>query len=1115
MLHLRQTEASPSAHASLAENRERGTTAQQPPVRIARIVIPYLLFSALWVLGSDLLVDALISNPQVRTQVSIIKGWVFVAATAFVIYLLLKIEARRLARSLASQRESERKYREIFEATGDAILLCDARGVVLERNASARGLFDPRRIADPEGRTLSGFCSAAPPFSAIEFAGKLEEALGGEACVFEWLFSRSDGTSFWAEVSLRMRSKEQGAPLICVARDITRRRAMEEQLRLSEAKFGTVFRGYPDILFISSFESGVIVDANERFLEYFGGRAAVIGKTTLELDIWASLEDRRRYLASMNSNQGHVTDFPVRCRFGGEERDFLISGFVLTVGGEKMLLSSARDVTELRAAEQALRESEARYKLIADNSDDVIWLFDLKAECFTFVSPSIQRLRGYTSEEVRRQSLQDMLTPESFHVVQEQFPARLEALVAGDARAAVRTDRIDQPRKDGSVVNTEVISRILTNSDGAPTHILGVSRDITARAQAERELVSIRYWLERAEKIGHVGGWSLDLDKKRIWASEEARHIYGLPEGVDFDFAYIQALPLPDYRLKLDRAMEALIEKGTPYDLEFEVRRASDGAIVVIHSVAEYDPAAKFVYGVIQDVTARRRIERKNQELATLLDIANDAIYVRDLAHRIDYWNRSAERIYGWTRAEAVGRLSGELFAKGRESNEQIQDALIEHGSWSGERRHFNKKGEGVIVFSRLTLVRDAQGKPAAIMAIDTDITERKQLEVQFLRAQRLESLGALSSGIAHDLNNVLSPILLAAPLLRDEVHSKLGETILASLESSARRGADVVKQVLAFARGAEGEKRLLRPDTLLTEMQKIILETFPKNIHVSVLEMPEIWPIMADPTQVHQALMNLCVNARDAMPNGGSLILSVENLETDERSIRKYGNTAPGPYVLFLVRDTGMGIPQEYLDKIFDPFFTTKPLGKGTGLGLATVLGILKGHHGFVSVDSEPGQGTCFVLGFPADPKQKETVAAAKGETAPPRGDGETLLLVDDEPAVRETIQRLLEKYGYRVIAASDGAEAVGIFAQNREKIDLVLTDMMMPGMDGPSLIRIIRRITPELCVVGMSGVGDIATLNTIASLHLDAFINKPCTEDSLLGTLKRVLRRHAQISC
>jgi PAS domain S-box-containing protein len=506
------------------------------------------------------------------------------------------------------------------------------------------------------------------------------------------------------------------------------------------------------------------------------------------------------------------------------------------------------------------------------------------------------------------------------------------------------------------------------------------------------------------------------------------------------------------------------------------------------------------------DVTERVQTEAHNREQAALLDIANDAIYVTTLDCTILYWNQGAERTYGWTSAEAVNRKTTELISPDAAAAQALAAILLKEQSWSGERRQNTKSGGMVEVFSRLTLVRDERGQPQSVFAINTDITEKKQLETQYLRAQRLENIGALASGIAHDLNNVLAPIIMGAPLLQNMVKDETAHHLIKTMETSARRGAAIVKQVLTFARGVEGERVPLQPRHLLRELEKLAAETFPKGIRIESDIAADLWPVLGDATQLHQALMNLCINARDAMPAGGVLTLGAANVVLSQEAAEKIPGAQPGSYACLRVTDTGTGIPPEIEAKIFEPFFTTKGVGKGTGLGLSTVLGIVRSHGGFIRVVTKVGQGTTFELYLPAT--KAEPVAVKKDSATPwPHARGEGILLVDDEAAVREVARQALMEFGYQVITAGGGAEALRIFRERRQEIQLVLTDMMMPEMDGPTLVAALRVLDPAVKIVGITGASDPVGMSGLKTLALSAMLAKPFTIRQLLAVLRVAL--------
>jgi hypothetical protein len=506
------------------------------------------------------------------------------------------------------------------------------------------------------------------------------------------------------------------------------------------------------------------------------------------------------------------------------------------------------------------------------------------------------------------------------------------------------------------------------------------------------------------------------------------------------------------------------------------------------------------------ELAERRWAEQKIREQAALLDVATDAILVRDLNHHILFWNKSAERLYGWHKQEVRGKSANEvLYLEAPPIVDEIYQIVCQQGEWQGELQHVTKVGKEIIVESRWTLVRDVLGQPTAILMVNTDITQKKLLERQFLRSQRMESIGTLAGGIAHDLNNVLAPILMAVQLLKLQIPEGQGQQWLEIVEGSARRGSDLIKQVLSFARGLDGEHGILQIRHLITEIKKIAEETFPKSIQICTNLSRDLWAICGDATHLHQVLMNLCVNARDAMPNGGTLGIAADNILISEMDAQLHIDARPGAYVVITVTDTGIGISPDILDRIFEPFFTTKEVGKGTGLGLSTVIGIIKSHQGFVTVSSKLGKGAQFKIFLPA---VEDTSDYPEAEFDLPAGKGELILVVDDEAPIREIAKNSLKTYNYRVLTANDGVEAIALYAQHKDDIRLVLVDMMMPLLDGANTIRALHKLNPHIKIVGSSGLVPNLPLPEVSMAGAQAFLPKPYTTQELLQTLHHLLQ-------
>jgi len=560
-------------------------------------------------------------------------------------------------------------------------------------------------------------------------------------------------------------------------------------------------------------------------------------------------------------------------------------------------------------------------------------------------------------------------------------------------------------------------------------------------------------------------------------------------------------------------AYREVVETGEPAEMEIRYDTdALDAWFQVMAVKVENGVAVTY-----RDITDRKEAERRIREQAQLLDKARDAILAHDMDGRIVYWNKSAERLTGWSKDEILGKWAHDCLYDPNEQDklQQCHETMMEEGEWTGELRMRTKDDEERIVESRWSLVRDSAGDPKHVLVINTDITERKRLESQFLRSQRMESIGRLVGGIAHDLGNLLVPITLGVKVLKRRVgdtDDKVDRT-LSMIQKSAERGSDMVEQVLAFARGVEGERVALQPAMIVEEVEEMTEETFPADIEVETHVDEDLQPIVGDATQIQQVLMNLCVNARDAMPHGGTLSVEARNVTFSESDARRNIEAEPGPYVCIEVRDTGTGMPDDVVDKIFEPFFSTKEEGEGTGLGLSTAYSIIQSHDGFLDVESEEGEGTTFWIYLPvAEEKevtepQSTTNGEAGSERALPDGDGTHVLVVDDEEFVLESAQQTLESAGYEVQTALDAAAALRVVEKNETAIDLVISDLRMPGMSGLELIRTLRDRHPDLPIVAASGVADGRTEEALDA-GAQTFLAKPFTAEKLEGALQEALR-------
>jgi len=719
-----------------------------------------------------------------------------------------------------------------------------------------------------------------------------------------------------------------------------------------------------------------------------------------------------------------------------------------------------------------------------------------------YTNPKFTELTGYTFEEVRGQQTSIL---KSGHTPPAVYTELWQTIAAGREWRGELQNR----KKNGEVFWELASISPIRDAAGKITHYLAAKLDITERKLAEQVADNA---MERYRALFEHSLHCLyltDFEGRFLDANPAALALLGY-EHDDIPSLDFSALLSPEQLPLAMRALEEVRKTGHQAgSAEFKLK-CKNGDFVFVEassSLVLRDGQPYAIQGIARDLTARKAAERRIRAQADLIDLANEAIVAADLDRRISFWNHGAERLFGWSAAEMIGKLIDEVSAFGGiPGGAEGHAATATVGDWRGEIQGHKRNGDPLVLETSITVLRDEAGQSTGRLSISTDITEKKKIAGLFLRAQRLEAIGALSSGIAHDLNNVLVPILLLAPMLKEKLADPSDVELLEMVEQSATRGATIIRQLLTFSRGVEGARVRIEVRHVLSEMSSIMRETFPRDIKLAVRVSADLGSIIGDATQIHQVLMNLCVNARDAMPAGGTLRLTARNLNLTEREAEMLPQAKPGQYLVIEVGDTGPGIPPEFIDRIFEPFFTTKEIGKGTGLGLSTVLGIVKSHDGFVTVESEPGHGAEFKVYLRAvvDPDAPGPSALA---AAPPSGNDELVLVVDDEASIRATLRHVLESHRYRVVTAADGREALNILHQRLGEIRLVLTDLMMPLMSGSALIRAAQVLAPGLKFVAMIGLQNKEQQEELAKLGVREILMKPCGPQKVLAALRRQL--------
>ena len=930
---------------------------------------------------------------------------------------------------------------------------------------------------------------------------------------------------------------------------LTRRVRTTGLSKASRAKLAAVIDTSSNAILQLSKE-GLVQSANERLLHLTGRGLSEVAGMSVDALLQISPQDPQvlQHLAEgLASQRSFHIEIPCLPKSGAV--CWLLFTFTPSFGRGQRLASYVgvgADVTNHRRMEEDLVRINRHNELLLNAAGEGIYGLDHHGN-ISFINPAAARITGWDAGDLIGKPASSILHQLKINYLpgtqEDHFigAAFLDgSVLIGDADYFRRKDGTQFPveytstaiRESGKVVGTVVIFRDITDRKLKEGMRARQARQSALRADIGFALAasdSLRSILQRCAQaiVKHLDG-----ALARVWTLHPEENVLELETGSGADIAtdpHFNRIPVGSTEVgivakeRVPKTTNDLLSDLNVTDLDW-IRREKIVSfvgfplfvenrlvgVIAMYSKSRLPEDTVELLGAVTDSIAqgivRKRSEEKVIEQAALLDKSQDAIIVMELSNKCAYWNKSAERLYGWPAKEAQGKKVDQLIFHDASYFARAKDAVIRTSEWKGECCQVTRGDEPFIVESQWTLVHDEAGTPKSILIINTDISERKKIEAQFLRTQRMESIGTLAGGIAHDLNNVLAPILLSVEILKEKFKDDQSRRMLSILESSAKRGAGMVKQVLTFARGVDGERALLQTRHLIKEVGKIIGETFPKTIKLRINVAENLWTTMGDATQLHQVLVNLAVNARDAMPDGGSLTITAENTILEPSQVDPQSGARPGFYVVIKVSDTGTGIPPEVLEKIFEPFFTTKEIGKGTGLGLSTVLSIVKSHEGFLQVQTEINKGTTFLVHIPAL-EHAQNPAGETEERQMPNGHGETILAVDDEASVLSMTRETLETFGYRVLTARDGTEAIAVYSAHRDEIKGVLTDMLMPFMDGPATIRVLRKLNPSVRIIAASGLMDNDKVKDSTGMDNISFLMKPYTAEKLLATIHRVL--------
>lgn len=740
------------------------------------------------------------------------------------------------------------------------------------------------------------------------------------------------------------------------------------------------------------------------------------------------------------------------------------------------------------------------FKRAIDTSPDAIfWLRQDRR--LDYVNEAGCQLLGLSCEELRARDFHD-LTVRQAHSC-EEFWQRLSATGQTHTEVTLR-------RADGSTVIGDVAAT-LAEIDGN-RFAFCILRDITAIRQGTDALrESETRWRALIENSSDAV-LTADASARITYCSQGGERMLGYPIKEVIGRSIMEFVHPDDVSHTQRILKEVLQNPGKPVRTAVRIRHR-DGSWRIIEGMIDNrlsDPAIQAIVDNFWDITELTHTTEQLRLIEAAISQSSEAIIITsaDLTPAgpaIVYANRAVAELFLYPIEEVIGRTPSLFHGPTTEPNmiETIHQALTTRGNYHGEMVHYRKDGTHFLGELTITGIRDHAGNVKNYVALVRDVTDKRKEQARIAEAQRLESIGVLASGIAHDLNNVLTPITMSVDMLRAE--GELDLELVETIASAAQRGSALLRQLLTFAKGAHGEPRPVKVDQVLHEIELIIGRTFPKNTALHICIQQDTPIVVVDPVHLHQVLLNLCVNAKDAMPNGGELSIEASRIEIDDAMAAMIPRARPGHFLQLRVTDSGSGIAAEVLHRIFEPFFTTKEVGKGTGLGLPTVLGIVETYGGFISIKSAPGAGSTFFVYFPA--AADTDTAEPCAEPIVPRGRGETILVADDEPSILSVIGRALSAHGYQVISVADGAAGIAALARSHQQVSLVLTDVTMPIMDGVAFMRAAKTIDPKIPIIAMTGVDDASRDADLREIGAAIVLHKPFTFASLLTALATVL--------
>lgn len=869
---------------------------------------------------------------------------------------------------------------------------------------------------------------------------------------------------------------------------------------LTDSGFDSLFHGHPDALFAFDLD-GAFVRSNHQFVEMTGFDDVELRQMAFHAVAHphetehvraqfsaAASGENRRYRTKVLTKSGNtfvvdVTYIPLRSAAGQ------------IVG----VIGIARDVGQIEDALLLSDRNEGIMRIASKIVGFGGWSVEVPSGEL-YCSDELVRLLGMTPGAPRQYTEGLATHPEPHRSIMQS--ALENCMATGEPFDVISVAH----GAGGAKLDVRAVGEALRDASGRIIRIQGALYDISDVLERERAQSRLEVLLNSMLDQVATGICFIDRDWRFRFVNETGQHylenpaeallgktlweVYPDARSNEFGIAYRRAME--------DRVPASVRDYYPPLGKWLEATAYPTETGIAIH-----------LTDVTKDQETRLRLEENTERIrsqAALLDAARDAIFLKGFDNRISLWNEGAQNLYGWSAEEAEGKSVRDLLYSDPAGFDEGIAEVMRAGHWQGELEQVTRGGRTIIAGCRWQLVFDDNGLPSAILAVNYDITEFKRDEERKNRAQRMESLGTMAGGIAHDLNNMLTPILMSSQLLAADETDQGRLDLMLSIETGVKRGAAMIRQVLSFARGKEGHRAAIDVTSVLAHLKDFCRDTLPKSLRFTIEAPDDLWPIVGDSTQIFQVLVNLVTNARDAMTDAGTIRITARNFEAGHDSATR--PRMPMPYIIIEVEDSGSGMDKQTAARVFEPFFTTKEATKGTGFGLATSLTIARSHGGDMEVYSEPGRGSRFQLRLPAA-SESTTLFTTPYHVLDdlPQGNGEHVLIVDDEATIRQIVRQALEANGYRTFVASNGLEAVNLIEDGDTPVDLVFTDMMMPVMDGAATAAYLMRHHPHIAVVAASGLNANGNLLHSAHSGLAHFLTKPFTTVELLSSVRDAL--------